>query len=85
MLLAVMLQADMTGSLKSVVGKQAKIGSISLTVPLGVGTMFWGDSYVDSLFGPIVPREDLQAVTELALESKVRRPCFRIWRGIAIC
>lgn len=61
----------MNTTLKSVVLKEAKIGSISLSAPLGIGTMFWGDSYVDSLFGPIVNKEDIRAVTQLALESKV--------------
>lgn len=40
--------------------RKAKIGAIELEAPLGIGTMFWGESFVDSLFGPIPPFQDLK-------------------------
>lgn len=51
--------------------KPARLGSIDLAVPLGIGTMFWGDSFIDSRFGPILPAGDLRGVVDMALSARV--------------
>lgn len=51
--------------------KPARLGSIELAVPLGIGTMFWGDSFIDSRFNPILPAGDLRGVVDMALSARV--------------